>query len=359
MFGRSVTKYIVSVVSLVATFMFILPACAPKVATTSSEETVSETETAASSETVSEEKTDEPFEMVVIVKLEHPWFDDTEKGIKEAAEELGVNAYMIGPAEADAAQQIAMIEDSIAKGVDAISVVPNDPKAIAPALKKAQDAGIVTITHESVNQENVLYDVEGFDNAAYGAHIMDLLAGFMGKEGEYATFCGNLTAVTLNQWADAYIARQKEAYPDMKLVTDRIVSDENTQVAHDKTLELIKTYPNLKGILGTSSAEAPGIGLAVEEKGLQDKISVVGPSIPSLTRDLLKTGAIDAISVRRPKGMGYVQVQLMYYLLTGKEIVDGMDFPGLGKIYLDGKNIYPVTPEFTDITAENVDEFDF
>ena len=133
------------------------------------------------------------FTMVTVVKLVHPWFDDTARGIKQAGEELGVNAYMVGPAQADAAQQIAMIEDEIAKGVDAICVVPNDPIAIEPVLKKAQDKGIITITHESAGQKNVDYDVEGFDNAQYGAHIMDLLVKYMGDHGTYVNFLGNLT----------------------------------------------------------------------------------------------------------------------------------------------------------------------
>ena len=343
--------------------MIILPGCQTQKSTETTQASETSTTAAETTKAVSEETTttkeSEPFEMVIIVKLKHPWFDDTEKGIKEAAQELGVNAYMVAPAEADAAQQIALIEDAIAKGVDAISVVPNDPKAIAPVLQKARDKGIITITHESVNQEGVIYDVEGFDNNTYGAHIMDLLAGFMGEEGKWASFTGNLTAVTLNQWSDAYLKRAEETYPKLENLGNKFISDENTQTAHDKTLELIKKYSDIKGILGTSSAEIPGIGLAIEEKGLQDKISAVGPGIPSMTRDLLKSGAIKAISVRRPKTMGYVQVQLMYMLLTGKEIKDGTEIPGLGKIYLDGENIYPEAPEFTDITAKNVDEFDF
>ena len=81
-------------------------------------------------------------EIAIIVKLEHPWFDDMVKGIEEAARELNVNAYMLAPAEADAAQQVALVESCIAKGVDAISVVPNDPAAIEPVLKKAQNADV-------------------------------------------------------------------------------------------------------------------------------------------------------------------------------------------------------------------------
>jgi simple sugar transport system substrate-binding protein len=39
-------------------------------------------------------------------------------------------------------------------------------------LKKAREQGIVVISHEASNQENIDYDIEAFDNAAYGVHFM-------------------------------------------------------------------------------------------------------------------------------------------------------------------------------------------
>ena len=70
------------------------------------------------------------FEIVLIGKLEHPMFDNTFIGMQRAAKDLGgISVSMVNPAEADAAQQVALVEDQIAKGVDAILVVPNDPGA--------------------------------------------------------------------------------------------------------------------------------------------------------------------------------------------------------------------------------------
>ena len=62
-------------------------------------------------------------EIAIVVKLIGiPWFSTLEKGVKKAADELGVNAYMVGPPQADEAQQVKMVEDLIAKGVNAIGV---------------------------------------------------------------------------------------------------------------------------------------------------------------------------------------------------------------------------------------------
>src|SRR3972149_6018147 len=197
------------------------------------------------------------FDVVLIGKLEHPMFDNTFIGMQKAAKELGgLNVSMVNPAEADAAQQVALVEDMIAKGVDAILVVPNDPGALEQVFKKANDAGIKTFTHESILSKNITYDIEAFDNATFGRHHMDNLAKFTSAGGGYICFVGNLTAVTHNEWVDADIAWQKKKYPNMSLLRDRLVSDEKTEVAYEKTLDAIKTYGDkLKGILG-----APGFG---------------------------------------------------------------------------------------------------
>ena len=120
------------------------------------------------------------------------WFNRMEEGVKKFGEENGINATLIGPEEADAALQIPMIEDLIAKQVDALCVIPMDPDVLDPTLKKAMDAGITVITHEASNQKSMDFDIEAFDNLAYGAHLMDHLAKMMGEEGESAVFVGSL-----------------------------------------------------------------------------------------------------------------------------------------------------------------------
>ena len=44
-----------------------------------------------------------------------PWFNAMEVGIKKAGEEQGVEAWMVGPTQADAAQQVRAVEDVIAR----------------------------------------------------------------------------------------------------------------------------------------------------------------------------------------------------------------------------------------------------
>ncbi|PIE33572.1 LacI family transcriptional regulator [candidate division KSB3 bacterium] len=302
----------------------------------------------------------EKYTIGTVVKVDGiAWFDRMREGVEKFGEDTGHETFLLGPPKADAALQVQIIEDLIAQGVDAITVVPFSPEALEPVLKKAMDQGIVVISHEATNQQNVHYNIEAFDNAGYGAHLMDHLAKYMGEEGEYAVFVGSLTSKSHNEWVDAAIARQKEAYPNMKLVTERIEEYDDQTVAYEKTKELLKTYPNLKGIQGSAMSTAPGAGLAVEEKGLQEKVMVVGTSLVSVAGQYLESGGTKLISFWDPADAGYAMNTLAVMVLEGKEITEGMDLglTGYDKIKKDGKLLFGSA--WVDVTQENMDDYDF
>lgn len=305
-------------------------------------------------------KTKKP-EIVVIVKLELPWFDDMKKGIEQAAKELDVNAYMEAPAEADAAQQVALIEAAIAKKVDAICVVPNDPAALEPVLKKARNAGIVTISHEAASMQNVDYDVEAFENALMGRRFIDNIVKYGGPEAGYAFFVGNLTAETHMERFNAAVEYQKQKYPKMKLLTETpLVTQENSQIAYETTLQLIKTYGNkLTAIAACSAADPVGIGRAIEEKGLLGKLFCVGSSVPSMIKPYVENSACKAISLWRPADAGYVQVWAAKEVLEGRKIVDGQTIPKFGKVRVKGHTVYGGDDGCVDWTKENMNAFYF
>jgi len=298
--------------------------------------------------------------IVTVVKLSGiAWFNRMEEGVKQYAEETGDDATQIGPASADAALQVQMIEDLIARKVQAITVVPNSPEALEPVLAKALGDGIKVVGHEASSLKNVTYDVEAFDNAAYGVHLMDAMAEGMGGEGEYAVFVGHLTAKTHNEWVDAAIAHQKEKYTKMKLVTDKIESNEQQQTAYQKTKELLRTYPNLKGIQGSAGEDVVGAALAVEEAGLTGKVTIVGTSLVSVAGPYLESGEIKMISFWDPAKAGIVMNKVAALAIDGKEITNGMDLgvEGYNKVQLKDKVIYGQA--WVDVTKDNMSEYDF
>jgi len=299
-----------------------------------------------------------PYEIAVVVKITGiPWFNVVETGVNRAAKELGVNAYQTGPAQADPAQQVKIVEDLVAKGVDAIAVVPNDAKALEPVFKKAKEKGIIIITHESPDQVGTDYDFELIDNVKFGQQAWEQLVAAMGDSGEYAIFVGGLTVPLHNFWADTGIAYAKEKYPNLKLVTDRIPCGEDQELARQKTLELIKAYPNLKGIVGFGSLGPIGAAQALKEKGLEKQIAVVGTVIPSQAAPYLKDGSLRQGILWNPADAGFGMVWLAKYLLDGNKVQTGAEIPGIGKITLDG--LVVKADAILDINKDNAESLGF
>lgn len=307
-----------------------------------------------------EEAVDE-YVMATVVKLTGVgWFDRMEEGVADfdAAYDY-VEAFQQGPSQADAALQVQVLEDLLAQGVDSLCVIPFQPEAVEPVLQRAREEGVVVISHEASNQHNIDFDIEAFDNAAYGRHLMDHLAKMMGEEGEYVVFVGSLTSTTHNEWIDAAIAHQLENYPNMTMVGDKNESYDDAQTAYERGRELLVAFPDLKGMQGSSANDVVGFGQAVEEAGLQDEIAVVGTSLASMAGALVETGAVDLISFWDPAMAGYACNEIALLVLKGETPADGLslDLPGYESLTLIGKVFYGQA--WVDVTLDNLADWDF
>lgn len=298
--------------------------------------------------------------MATVVKIAGiQWFNRMEEGVKQYAADTGNDAFQVGPAQADPQQQVALIEDMIAQGVNALAVVPMSPEALEPVLKRAMEAGIAVVTHEAASQENTTYDLEAFKNEDFGANHMKNLAECMGGEGEYAVFVGSLTSQTHNQWVDGAIAYQKANFPNMTLVGDKNETFDDQQKAYEKAQEVLRAYPNIKGMQGSASTDVAGIGLAIEERGLADTTCVFGTSLPSIAGQYLETGAVDGIGFWDPSVAGYAMNKIAAMVMDGTPVTDGMDLglPGYNAVKLEGKVIYGQA--FVTVTKDNMAEYPF
>ncbi len=308
---------------------------------------------------------EEGYEIVVVPKdASNPWFVRMAVGVDEYAEKTGINVYQRGTAQIDATLQAQLIQDLIAQGVDALCVVPVDLESLEPVLAQARDAGIVVVTHEGADLENVDYDIEAFSNAGYGAFIMDNLAEAMGEEGVYTTMVASLTNGSHNEWADAGVAHQKAAYPKMQLLEaeKRVESNDNGDVAYNVAKELFKKYSNLKGIMGTSSYDAPGVARALDELGLIGKAFTSGTGMPLDNAELLESGVVKSLTLWDPALAGQAMIALAVKILDGETIsapldlgVDGytnMKFKSGSDTVLEGEG-------WIVINADNVYDFGF
>jgi simple sugar transport system substrate-binding protein len=301
--------------------------------------------------------------LVNVVKLVGVgWFDRMGVGVDEWAAETGIDATQTGADDASPEKQVKVIQDLLAQKPTAITVVPNSPESLEATLKRARDQGIIVVTHEASNQENIDADIEAFDNRAYGAQIVDGLAECMGEEGEYAAFVGNLTAQTHMEWVEGGLDQVKAEYPNMTRVVDPIESKEDESVAYERTKEILAKYPNIKGFQGSAGTDITGAARAVKEAGLEDSVCVMGTAIPSVAKKYLADGSVDRAYFWDPAMAAKAMLTIAQKLAAGEKVEAGTDLkvPGYESLTVSATNPKVFFGDAAiSVDMSNVDDYDF
>lgn len=149
------------------------------------------------------------------------YFNACEKGAREAAAELGIELEWDGPDTNDVSRQTAMVEAWIARKFDVIAIAPNDPDAIAPALRKARQRGIKVITWDADSSpENRDYFINQATYEDIAKALMDVMAEGIGEDGKYLILTGSLTAANQNIWMREMEEYRQERYPNLKNLSE-------------------------------------------------------------------------------------------------------------------------------------------
>ena len=309
-------------------------------------------------------KSGKRYTIATVVKVDGiAWFDRMRVGVKQFGADQGHDTWMVGPSQADAAAQVQLVESLIAQGVDAICVVPFSAEAMEPVLQKARRQGIVVIAHEASTLRNVDYDIEAFDNRAYGAKLMEVLAREMGGEGKYVATVGSLTSQSQMEWIDGAVAYQKQNFPKMQEATRRIETYDDAATDYNKLKEVLTAYPDLKGILGAPMPTAAGAGRLIEERKLAGKLFFSGTGLVSVAGRYLRNGDVGYIQFWDPAAAGYAMNVMAVMALAKKPIASGTDLGLAGYTKLEAPdaarpNIL-VGQGWVGVTKENMGQYNF
>lgn len=287
------------------------------------------------------------------------YFNECRKGAEEAAQELGIDLTYDGPSQDKVELQAQMIDEWIALGYDVIAVSPNDPEVIAPALKRAKDAGIIVLTWDAdanASSSGRAVFVNQAPVSAIGEKLVDLMAEAIGDEGKAVIVTGSATSPNQNAWMKAMNARLAEKYPKIQLLPT-IVPDENQNRARQMTLDVLTAHPDLKGIWGITSVALPGTAEAVRQAGKSGEVFVTGLSLPSTVRSYVKDGTIPRFVLWSPSDLGYLTIHAAK-LLAEKSLKPGEQaFGKLSGVNVAGDEVILGPPLVFD--KDNIDQYAF
>jgi rhamnose transport system substrate-binding protein len=288
-----------------------------------------------------------------------PYFNASEEGAEEAAKELDVELVYDGPTEAKAALQSQMIEQFIQQQCGAITVAANDPNALAPAMKKAGDAGIATGAWDAdvaPDARDVFVNQATFQ--AIGYELVDVMAAQTDGKGKFLVVTGSLTAPNQVAWLKEMRERMKEKYPEMEISSVE-PGEEDLQLGIDITKNYLRANPDTAGVFGITSVALPGAAEAVEQAGLEGEVAVTGLSTPNEMKPYLESGAVEEFVLWNPVDLGYLAVYVANAQIEDKmPKSDTFEAGRLGKVEVIAEDEVLLGPPLV-FSKENINDYDF
>ncbi|PRX73109.1 monosaccharide ABC transporter substrate-binding protein (CUT2 family) [Cohnella sp. SGD-V74] len=248
----------------------------------------------------------------------NPYGEKEMEGYKNAIEELGYEAILKAPDQPTAEAQITMIDELISQKVNALAIVGNDPDALQPALEKAMNAGIKVLSLDSaVNAESRMLHINQADPERIGRTLVQGIVEMIGGSGEIAILSATSQATNQNLWID-WMKKELEdpKYADVKLVKVAY-GDDLRDKSVSETEALLKSYPNLKGIISPTTVGVAAAGKVLTDKGLKGKVQLTGLGLPSEMAEYIQSGICQWMYLWNPLDVGYLSGYAADALVNG------------------------------------------
>ena len=223
--------------------------------------------------------------------------------------------------ESDLAQQVALVEQMVASGVNAIVVAPADSRALVPSLRKAQKAGVVVINIDNKLDDatlataGVAIPFVGPDNREGARMVGAELAKHLAPGDAVAIVEGIPTAFNAQQRRQGF----EEA---MRAAKMRVVAVQSAQWEQAKANEVVsamlREHPDLKAILAGNDNMALGAVAAVRQGGKAGQVAVVGFDNISAIREMLRDGRVLATADQHAAQLAVFGIEYALQILRGQ-----------------------------------------
>lgn len=248
---------------------------------------------------------------VIMKSTESAFFKAVSAGANAAGTEYNMDILFEGPDnEEDYKTQNTMIQKAVKEQYDAIVFSAIDYNACKAAIEEADKAGVQVIGIDSdVNSEKIKCRI-GTDN--YEAGKMAAEAVLYCPEESLNIGIINFDQNTKNgqeRERGFREAIEKESRVN-KIETINVLSTVSN--AREKTKEMIQTHPDMNVLVTFNEWTSLGVGYAIEELEMADRIHVVGFDSNIVSVGMLETGEVDSLIVQNPYAMGYLGVENAY-----------------------------------------------
>lgn len=313
------------------------------------------------------------------------FFESANNGAQEYSKEWGFTVDYQGSANAAVADQVNVINNAVASGVDAICVSSVDATGLDSALTEAKDAGVTVVTWDSdvSDTARTLMVSQGTPDLL-GKMLVDMGADSLTNRGKdvkadtikYCWHYSQATVADQNSWQVASEAYIKENFPNWENVApDNYYSEQDAEKAVSIGASILEAHSDIDLIICNDSTALPGQCKAAQNKGLtKDDVTITGFASPMSIKDYCAAGVIEQWGLWDCGVQGAMGCYLAAYLAAGNEVHvgDKINIPSIGEVevmpndcLVEGASTAEVNngvvllPERTVFNADNMNDYNF
>jgi ribose transport system substrate-binding protein len=257
---------------------------------------------------------------IVMHTMDAGWPKLQIEGITNTLKDFGIDVVAVTDAKFQPGQQIADLEQMVARKPNVIFSIPIDPRSEAAAYEKAAAAGIKLVFMDNVpvgmTPGKDYVSVTASDNEQNAAFAANELAEAIGKQGEV----GIVTLVYDYYYSVA--ARKVGAlkafkqYPGIKVVD--VGTFTSPEKAYNVATAMLTAHPNLKGIF--AAWDTPAQQVVAAAKTLGRKIVVTTNDLAADSALNVARGEFLAVGAQRPYDQGVAEANSAAYALLGLDV---------------------------------------
>ena len=250
--------------------------------------------------------------------LGNPFFIALSKGAEAQAKKINpsVKVQTVGY-DYDLGKQVTQIDNFIASGVDLILLNPGDPKALKPAIQKAQAAGIVVVAVDTA--ADGADAVVTTDNVQAGQIACQYIVDKIGGKGNVIIENGPQVSSVVDRVNGC--KKAFSAAPGIKILS----SDQDAKGSRDGGLSvaqsLLTRFPDVAGLFAINDPQVIGSDLAAKQLGRKDIVMTSVDGAPDIESALKNPGdpMIQASASQDPYFLAQKGVEVGNEIIQGKK----------------------------------------
>ena len=252
-------------------------------------------------------------------------------GVQKAESEFDDIEVEFKVGDGTPAKQRELVEALLVRGVKGIAISPTNPSGQKEMLNEwAEKASLITVDSDAVDSDRKFY--LGTDNVAAGKKAGELLKEALPDGGKVMAFVG------LGDQANAVERYQglREAVEGTEIeILDLRTDEVDFGKARRNAEDTLTKHPDIAGMVGLWSYNAPLILEAVKDKGVLDKVKIIGFDEDPRTLKAIDAGEIHGTVVQKPYEFGYQAVVALRAMVVGGQTPKDLEVPDTNQKFID------------------------